>query len=58
VPIFDIEPEKAAQSKQHIFDRAAREKSLVFAHHFPPFPNLGHVVKRADGWLWQPINTF
>lgn len=57
VPIFDIEPEKAVQSKQHIFDRAAREKSLVFAHHFPPFPNLGHVVKSADGWLWQPINT-
>ena len=56
-PVYDIEPEMAAESKQRIFDRAARENSLVFAHHFPPFPNLGRLKKQAAGWLWLPIQT-
>jgi glyoxylase-like metal-dependent hydrolase (beta-lactamase superfamily II) len=55
VPVFDILPEEAAASKHRIFDRAAEEKALVFAHHFPPFPNLGHVRKHGAGWEWQPI---
>jgi glyoxylase-like metal-dependent hydrolase (beta-lactamase superfamily II) len=55
VPVFDILPEEAAASKHRIFDRAAEEKALVFAHHFPPFPNLGHVRKYGAGWEWQPI---
>jgi glyoxylase-like metal-dependent hydrolase (beta-lactamase superfamily II) len=55
VPVFDILPEEAATSKHRIFDRAAEEKALVFAHHFPPFPNLGHVRKHGAGWEWQPI---
>ncbi len=54
-PVFDISPEQAAASKRRIFDRAAEEEALVFAHHFPPFPNLGHVLKKEEGWLWQPI---
>jgi glyoxylase-like metal-dependent hydrolase (beta-lactamase superfamily II) len=45
VPVFDILPEEAAASKHRIFDRAAEQQALVFAHHFPPFPNLGHVRK-------------
>jgi glyoxylase-like metal-dependent hydrolase (beta-lactamase superfamily II) len=55
VPVFDILPEEAAASKHRIFDRAADETALVFAHHFPPFPNLGHVRKHGAGWEWQPI---
>jgi glyoxylase-like metal-dependent hydrolase (beta-lactamase superfamily II) len=57
VPVYDIEPEKAAASKHRIFNRAADEKALVFAHHFPPFPNLGYVAKQDEGWKWQPIAT-
>jgi glyoxylase-like metal-dependent hydrolase (beta-lactamase superfamily II) len=57
VPIYDIQPETAAASKYAIFNRAADEKALVFAHHFPPFPNLGHIVRQANGWSWQPIKT-
>ena len=30
--------------------------SLVFAHHFPPFPNLGHIVEKGESWQWQPID--
>lgn len=56
-PVFDVSPELAAASKRRIFDLAAEEEALVFAHHFPPFPNLGYVSKRAEGWLWQPMET-
>lgn len=56
-PVFDLLPEQAAASKRRIFDLAAEEEALVFAHHFPPFPNLGHVSKQEQGWRWQPIET-
>ena len=54
LPVFDLSPEQAAVSKQRFFDFAAEQKALVFAHHFPPFPNLGYVRKREVGWEWQP----
>lgn len=57
LPIYDIAPEQAALSKRAIFDRAAQEKALVVGQHFPPFPSLGYVVKKGEGWQWQPIET-
>jgi glyoxylase-like metal-dependent hydrolase (beta-lactamase superfamily II) len=57
LPKFDILPELAAASKQRIFDMAASTGSLVLGQHFPPFPNLGHVVKKEIGWEWQPIGN-
>jgi len=56
-PIYDILPEKAAASKRRIFNRAAAEKAWVIGQHFPPFPSLGHVIKKGEGWQWQPIET-
>jgi glyoxylase-like metal-dependent hydrolase (beta-lactamase superfamily II) len=56
-PVFDMLPEQAAASKRRIFDLAAEEDALVFAHHFPPFPSLGHVRKAEQGWRWQPMHT-
>jgi glyoxylase-like metal-dependent hydrolase (beta-lactamase superfamily II) len=55
VPSFDMSPEDAASSKRRIFDQAAAEHALVFAHHFPPFPNVGHIVKYGEGWQWEPL---
>ena len=55
LPVFDLSPADAAASKQSIFDYAAEQNALVFAHHFPPFPNLGHLAKQGAGWQWQPI---
>ncbi len=55
VPVYDIQPERAAASKRRIFDRAAAEEALVFAHHFPPFPNLGYVIKKSGGWRWRSV---
>jgi glyoxylase-like metal-dependent hydrolase (beta-lactamase superfamily II) len=57
VPIYDILPEQAGVSKQNIFDLAADTKSLVLGQHFPPFPNLGHILKQEIGWTWQPIEV-
>jgi glyoxylase-like metal-dependent hydrolase (beta-lactamase superfamily II) len=56
-PVFDMLPEQASTSKHRIFDLAAEEDALVFAHHFPPYPNLGYVRKQEQGWRWQPIDT-
>lgn len=56
LPVYDILPDKAAVSKRRIFDLVAEKKVLVVGQHFPPFPSLGHVAKKGDGWLWQPIN--
>jgi glyoxylase-like metal-dependent hydrolase (beta-lactamase superfamily II) len=57
LPVFDLSPAQAAASKQSIFDYAAEQHTLVFAHHFPPFPNLGYVTTQAAGWQWQPITS-
>jgi glyoxylase-like metal-dependent hydrolase (beta-lactamase superfamily II) len=54
-PIYDIIPEKAAASRRRILDRAAEEKVLVIGQHFPPFPSLGYVVKKGEGWLWRSL---
>ena len=56
-PIYDIIPEKAAASKRWIFDLAAEERAWVIGQHFPPFPSLGHVVKKGQGWEWQPLEV-
>ncbi len=54
VPVFDMLPEQAAASKRRIFDRASAEHWLVMAQHFPPFPSLGRIEKRGEGWVWLP----
>lgn len=53
-PVFDLEPEQAADTKRRIFDHAAAEKSMILAFHFP-FPGLGYVIKKGNGWQWQSI---
>ena len=55
VPTFDLLPDQASVSKQRIFERAVAENALVFAHHFPPFPNLGYVAKKVSAWHWRPV---
>jgi glyoxylase-like metal-dependent hydrolase (beta-lactamase superfamily II) len=47
---YDIVPDQADATKRAVFDWAAKEKLLVHGMHFPPFPSLGHVVSKGDGW--------
>ena len=54
-PVYDVLPEEAAPSKRRIFDLAAEGNWWVIGQHFPPFPSLGRVVKKGNGWLWQPV---
>jgi glyoxylase-like metal-dependent hydrolase (beta-lactamase superfamily II) len=51
---YDIEPEKARETRFQILSRVAKNNALVFASHLP-FPGLGHVQKVNDLCLWQPI---
>ena len=55
-PILDFSPKQAVTTKHQLLNRAAAEKLLVFACHFP-FPGLGHVTKKDQGWEWQPIQA-
>jgi glyoxylase-like metal-dependent hydrolase (beta-lactamase superfamily II) len=55
VGIYDVLPEERVASRHRIFDWAADEKMLVIGQQFPPFPSLGYVVKKGEGWQWQPI---
>jgi hypothetical protein len=55
IPVFDIIPYMADKSKHRIFDLVAERNALVLAQHFAPFPGLGHVVKKGEGWQWLPI---
>jgi len=43
-------------TRRRLLNRAASDKALVFASHFP-FPGLGHIVQKEEVWQWQPIET-
>ena len=55
-PAFDFLPEQAMATRRQLLDRVATEKVLMIASHFP-FPGLGYVIQKAEGWQWQPIKT-
>jgi glyoxylase-like metal-dependent hydrolase (beta-lactamase superfamily II) len=52
--VNDVSTEQALSSRRRLLQRAATERALVHGFHFP-FPGLGYVVPRGDGWQWQPI---
>lgn len=52
-PIFDSDPTTAVATRKAIADRAAAERLLVLAYHFP-FPALGHVERVESAYRWVP----
>lgn len=52
----DFAPGQVTATRHRIFNRATAENSLVLAFHFP-FPGLGHIIKKEEGWEWQPMAT-
>jgi glyoxylase-like metal-dependent hydrolase (beta-lactamase superfamily II) len=46
--IVDHQPEVMVRTRIQLLERAARDKALVLAAHFP-FPGLGHVVESGQG---------
>jgi glyoxylase-like metal-dependent hydrolase (beta-lactamase superfamily II) len=51
---FDIDPQKAAQTRHKFYDMAAAEKALIVGFHFS-FPSMGHVEKDGAGYRLVPI---
>jgi glyoxylase-like metal-dependent hydrolase (beta-lactamase superfamily II) len=57
--MFDIDPEKAQQTRHKFYDMAAAEKALVVGFHFQ-FPSMGYVEKAGAGYrliptAWNPV---
>lgn len=53
-PIFDMDGAQAVQARRQMLDRAAADRMLVEAYHFP-FPACGHMVKTATGYELVPV---
>jgi glyoxylase-like metal-dependent hydrolase (beta-lactamase superfamily II) len=52
----DFAPQKAIATRRWLLDLAATKKALVLATHFP-FPGMGYVIRKEEGWQWHPIET-
>ena len=50
---FDTDPNQAAASRKRVFDQAAADRLLVAGMHLP-FPGVGHVTRRGDGYGYVP----
>jgi glyoxylase-like metal-dependent hydrolase (beta-lactamase superfamily II) len=58
-PSYDMDGPLAAKTRTVMLDRAAADRMLVEAYHFP-FPACGHMVKSGAGYelvpaMWQPL---
>ena len=53
--IFDISPEQVVVTRRRLLKRAATDKTLMIAFHFP-FPGLGYAVPKGEAWQWQPVD--
>ena len=52
--VVDFDPRQTEATRRKILTKAAAEKAVVLAFHFP-FPGLGRVVLDRGEWRWQPI---
>lgn len=53
---IDLDPGQVEATRRRILSKAATEKALLLAFHFP-FPGLGRVAHGKEAWQWQPIET-
>jgi glyoxylase-like metal-dependent hydrolase (beta-lactamase superfamily II) len=58
-PSYDMDGPLAVKTRRQMLDRAATDRMLVEAYHFP-FPATGHMVKTATGYelapvIWKPL---
>ena len=50
-PIFDMDGAQAVEARRAMLDRAAADRMLVEAYHFP-FPACGHMARRRPATSW------
>ncbi|HZL40405.1 MAG TPA: MBL fold metallo-hydrolase [Pseudolabrys sp.] len=53
-PIFDMDGPGAVKARRHMLDRAAADRMLVEAYHFP-FPACGHIMRTGAGYELAPV---
>ena len=53
-PIFDMDGPMAAKTRLDMLERAAADRMLVEAYHFP-FPACGHIVRNGAGYELEPV---
>ena len=52
--MYDVDPLKAAETREKFYDMAAADKFLIQGFHFP-FPSAGHVEKAGSEYRLAPI---
>lgn len=52
-PLFDMDGPLAVKTRKLMLDRAAADRMLVEAYHFP-FPACGHIARRGTGYEFVP----
>ncbi|WP_319529569.1 MBL fold metallo-hydrolase [uncultured Cohaesibacter sp.] len=52
-PAFDVDPAQAVGTRQRALDMAASNRLLVAGMHMP-FPTVGHIVTRTEGFGYVP----
>lgn len=58
-PTFDMDGPMAVKARRRMLDRAATDRMLVSAYHFP-FPACGHMLRAGSGYelvpvMWSPL---
>jgi len=51
---WDRAPEEVVSTRRQLLRRAADENALVFGSHLP-FPGLGWITAKENGWQWQAM---
>lgn len=52
---FDMDKEKGAATRKHIYAMAAAERLPVVGYHMS-FPSIGFVEKQNEGYRWLPVS--
>ena len=52
---IDEDPAAGAATRRQALQRLAATHELVFAPHFP-FPGVGRIVAKGDGFTWKPLS--
>ena len=51
--MFDMDPERATESRRRVFDRAAADRQPLFFFH-APFPGFATLAKNGDAYEYLP----
>lgn len=56
LPVYDLVPDKAAITKNKVFNAIADSNALMIGQQFYPFPSLGRVIKKEVGWEFKSVD--